>query len=94
MTYTIYKYEIPVGDTSPIQLPAGAEMLTVLTQHGRPVLYARIDASQTALESRVLYVRRTGHPLTGEEGPYLSSFMLDDGALVFHVFADRVKPSR
>lgn len=87
-TDTIRKYELQAKETSPIQLPVGSKMLTVITQHGRTMLYARVNSSETMLETRVLYVRRTGDPLTGDEGPYLSTFLLQDGALVFHVFSD------
>jgi hypothetical protein len=80
----IFKYPLRVDDRQTVQLPKGAELLTVQTQHGSPCLWALVDeAAET--ESRVILMHGTGHPISCL-GKYLGTFQLDGGNLVFHAF--------
>ncbi len=81
---TIYKYALE--PTTVLRLPASAELLTVQTQAGAPVLWVLLD--QEDLERRIRTVRSfpTGGLVPAEvtRRHYLGTFQT--GGLVFHVF--------
>lgn len=85
----VYKYEVPIQDQFALQLPVGAQVLTVQTQYGdAPRLWALVDADSAVTELRSFILRGTGHDI---EEPvdrliHCGTFQLQDGALVFHVF--------
>ena len=85
---TIYKYPVLIKDHFTLELPVGAEILTVQTQRGTPHLWARVD-SETEEETRYFRLSGTGHPL-GEDYiriiNYIGTFQMENGALVFHLF--------
>jgi hypothetical protein len=77
-TKKIFKYVIPITDESELQLPAGAQILSVMEQRNEIVLYAIINTS-VEVTKKVL-VRRvvgTGHTVdfdltnTSLWGPFL-----------------------
>jgi hypothetical protein len=65
-------------------MPIGARLLTVAVQHNEPQIWALVDPDGALVERRVL-TAGTGHPIEGRP-PYVASYQLLDGALVFHVF--------
>ena len=81
---TIHKYVIPFdGD---LELPEGADILTVQTQHGVPQLWALID-DIVPFTTRRFKVLGTGHSAEEVDGiDYLGTFQLSGGSLIFHVF--------
>jgi len=83
MTLTVWKYEIPLEDEFEITMPVGAELLMVSIQAGQPQLWVRVDPAAPT-RARAFRVVGTGYP--GAFGGYVGSFMLRDGALVFHLF--------
>lgn len=83
--HQIYKYPVSVLDTFEVLMPRGAFVLGVAVQHERPQMWARVDTSQPMLPRR-FHLRGTGYPLTGGEGRFVGSFLMHDGALVFHLF--------
>ena len=82
---TIYKYEISPLHTA-IEMPKGAELLSVKTQNNTPCLWALVDTDQPP-EDRFLVVFGTGHPVVNH-GKYLGTFLIENDSLVFHVFED------
>ena len=68
-----------------IEMPIGAEILTVQEQYGRCCLWALVDPSANKVKRKFL-VYGTGHPITEENGKYIGTFQLHNGRLVFHVF--------
>ncbi len=46
----VYKYELKVDDVTELQLPSGAEILTVQVQYGIPCLWALIDPNVTGIQ--------------------------------------------
>jgi hypothetical protein len=88
----VHKYTMPITDSVSIWLPSGAKFLSVGRQVTLPphefALWALVDPTAPE-EERTFYVRGTGHKMTGEEGAYIATFMIDGGKLVFHVFSDR-----
>lgn len=83
---TIWKFPIPVADDFEAEMPKGARILTVQTQAGEPVVWAIVSPDAPKV-SRWFHVRGTGHPAAGVEAmPYVGTFQLRGGALVFHLF--------
>lgn len=88
MDDTIWKFPINVVGEQDVLLPFGADILTAQVQGTAPYLWARVSTINSP-EPRRIYVRGTGHQMTGDEGRYISTFRLHGGALVFHVFEAR-----
>jgi hypothetical protein len=84
METTIWKYEIEVTDRFIVNMPVGAKLLAVQTQGGTPYVWAQVDPTARN-EARKLCIHGTGHPI-GHDYPFLGTFQLHGGALVFHVF--------
>lgn len=84
----IYKYQIPVRDRVGIAVPGLIKWLFVAVQRETPCIWALVDTDEP-IQRHLLHVRGTGHPFDGTEGEHLGSFLLDGGALVFHVFAEK-----
>lgn len=80
----IFKYEIPIADRFYLNMPEGAEVLTVQTQRGIPYLWAIVEP-KAPLRKKWFEVRGTGHEV-GDVAHYISTIQMQDGALVFHVF--------
>lgn len=84
----VFKYPIPIDDYFTLELPKWSQILRVLVQNDRPVLYAAVPTVD--LKEKVDFrLAGTGHPLEDEEFSkltYIDSFMMANGALVFHLF--------
>jgi hypothetical protein len=85
---SIFKYPIPIQDTITLDMPAGAEVLTVQVQRGKPCIWAKVDTSRP-MEDRVFYLRGTGQMFNGKEGRHVGSFQMDGEYLVFHLFEEK-----
>lgn len=83
----IYKYKIKVMDEQDIQIPNGAEILSVAEQYGEIVLYANVDPEADLIPYHIS-VRGTGHSAVGLRHKFLGTVKLADGALMFHVFGE------
>lgn len=85
--YKVFKYPIAPADYFAIDLPAGAQILTVAPQLGMVCLWALVDPG-APLERREFRWAGTGHEIA--EPPdrlrYVSTFQLSGGALIFHIF--------
>ena len=88
MKQSIYKYQLEVTDKQNIELPKGAEILTVQTHYGIVCIWALVD-KEAEKEYRSFEIFGTGHNIPvdmGVERKYIGTFQLNDGALVFHLF--------
>lgn len=90
MTQRVYKYELPLGDWVSITMPAGAQVLCVEVQHGKPMLWARVTVGHASVVQH-FRIAGTGHDLGSNVGRHIGSFQLGGGALVFHVFAEALQ---
>lgn len=83
----IYKYPLKMQGLQNLQLPEGAEILTVQPQHDQVCLWALV-APENEPASRTVWIIGTGHPIeaTDHLGRYVATFQLHGGELVFHVF--------
>ena len=86
---TIYKYPIFQAGTGTetLQLPAGAQILSVQLQQGATQLWALVDPT-APLELREIYVAGTGYSLPegAERWRFVDTFQAGGGTFVFHVF--------
>ena len=85
---TIHKYPVPLDDNFVINMPEGAEILTVQLQFKRLQMWAIVDDNpDLALEPRNFRLLGTGHELKPQGSYiYISTIQMHDGTLVFHVF--------
>lgn len=84
---TVYKYPVTLDDAFALQLPRGAQLLTVQVQRGEPVLWALVDPGAPD-ETRTFRLAGTGHRIDDADLlTYVGTFQLHGGALVFHLFA-------
>jgi hypothetical protein len=81
---TIYKYTLEPGRTV-LELPDGAQVLTVQMQHGSPCMWALVDLARP-IGRRFFDVYGTGHAMPADPGRYVATFQMEGGALVWHVF--------
>ena len=87
-TKKIFKYVIPVTDESELQLPAGAQILSVMGRRNEIVLYAIVNTSVEVLKTVSVRIVGTGYPVRFDTNEYkfVGTVSLHGGALMFHVF--------
>lgn len=88
----IWKYPVPIVDTFALEMPKGAEVLTVQVQGGDAQMWALLDPDRPKVE-RCFRLLGTGHPLgVGEVsdrfGRYVGTFQIAGGSLVWHLFEE------
>lgn len=82
----IWKYPIEVTGIQDIDMPQGAQILSVQIQVMRPVLWVLVNDKDQKFLRRIVTVA------TGElfpeslTGRFIGTYQLHDGELVFHVF--------
>jgi hypothetical protein len=88
MKKVIWKFELETTDNQEIEMPIGAEILTMQTQNEIPCIWALVDP-KAEKETRTFEIFGTGHPIYYDMGVsrnYISTYQLHGGTLVFHVF--------
>jgi hypothetical protein len=80
---TIWKYTLLPDQT--LEMPAGAQVLTVREQGATIALWAKVD-TLAPTEKRRFVVFGTGHEMPGLALVYIGTAMLQGGALVLHAF--------
>lgn len=89
MRTTVWKYPIPQygfqNEYATVQMPIGAQILTVGAQGHEICAWARVDPSRPSV-GRKIAVYGTGHAIAdiAEGADYIGTVFL--GPLVFHVF--------
>ena len=86
----IWKWKLERTDVQTLDLPKGAEILTVQVQDDIPQLWALIDDSVTETEQRHIGMYGTDHPIYYDPGRYISTVQFYSGKLVFHIFEERL----
>ena len=81
----VFKYPLSIAGETTIEMPKGANVLTIQVQRREPYIWAMVE-DDAPMEARAFCVRGTGHTFNGREGRYVGSFQLLDGDLVFHLF--------
>lgn len=83
---TIYKYVLQVTDLQNVEMPKGAQILCVQVQYGFPCIWALVDPDKPT-ETRSVITIGTGHNFNQEDYAYVGTYQLQEGKLVFHVYA-------
>jgi hypothetical protein len=89
MEKRIYKYPLLITGIQMVELPVGAEILTVQTQNESPCLWALVDHNEIEKKKVLIEMFGTGHDVQygmGASRKYISTFQLKGGSLVFHAF--------
>lgn len=83
----IYKYPLEITDTQFVELPLGAEILTVQMQGNQLCLWAMVNTLPEAIKkNRRIEIIGTGNPIPIGDLKYISTFQMMDGRLIYHVF--------
>ncbi len=84
---TVHKIPVVLNDTFTWELPEGAQFLSLQVQRGDAQMWFRVD-TRNALRRQSFAVVGTGNeiPESMAHAPFLGTFQLSGGALVFHVF--------
>lgn len=88
MKKQIWKFPMASPEQGRIEMPKGAEILTIQTQNETPCIWALVNP-ENEKEVRYFEVFGTGHEVCcdmGVERKYINTFQLKCGALVFHLF--------
>ena len=85
----IWKFNFEITDYIELEMPKGAEILSVQTQHETPCIWAGITAGN-GTEIRKFRVFGTGQPITMNENglKFIGTFQLMNGSFVGHLFED------
>lgn len=85
---TIHKFAVPVAETLEIEMPKGAEVLTIQVQHGDPCIWARVVPFAPP-EVRKFRWFSTGEPMPDRASlKYVGTIQQIGGSLIFHLFED------
>jgi hypothetical protein len=82
---TIWKFELQASE-SQIEMPEGAEILTLQMQNGVPCIWALVDPAEP-IQKRYFEIFGTGHPIPQgvfKIRKYINTYQVS--GLVFHVF--------
>ena len=85
MIKSIWKYAVNPGGEFEHDMPVGAEVLAVATQHGVPVMWAKVGLTPIC-ETRRFKTEVTGLYFDDVGLSYIGTFQLDGGDFVGHVF--------
>ena len=86
---TIWKWRLRIDGTQVINMPSGAEILSIQTQQDRPVLWALVNEDNPPT-SRTFTTYGTGSIVPENPGKYIGSYQNKLETLVFHVFEQEV----
>jgi hypothetical protein len=84
MSGTIWKWEVPLSSVVfTLEMPVGAEILSVQTQNSGGVVWARVDPQAPTARHR-FQIAVTGGDCP--DGAYVGTYQLAAGAFVAHLF--------
>lgn len=89
MKKQIWKFKvIPSGKNVDIEMPRGAEILSMHTQDEQPCIWALVNPD-AKIETRRFEVYGTGHDIhydMGVERNFIGTCLIHGGLLVLHIF--------
>lgn len=86
----IFKYRLARHPDQFIRMQEGAAVLHVAAQLEQPTIWASVDPEKRLIKRRFV-IYPTGAEISPLLPHHVGSFLLHGGALVFHVFTDRVE---
>lgn len=85
MGKVIWKFNFHVKDQVKIEMPKGAEILTVQNQYEMPTVWAIADP-MAPKELRHFELLGTGQDIDTTGKKYIGTFQMSEGTLVWHLF--------
>jgi hypothetical protein len=83
----VFKYELPIGDTVSIDVPAGSEPIGLHLQHGVPCMWMLVDPDAPTRRRSFLVVPTGGEILVPRTDlKPVGTVLLYGGDFVMHVF--------
>lgn len=84
---TVYKYQVKLVDNFELTLPEEAQILMVAYQESFAsyALWALVSPDNP-VETRRFTLAGTGHPIEEPIKAHITSFQMDNGSLVSHLF--------
>ena len=84
---TVWKYDIPKEQDFHINLPKGAEFLTIALQGTEPKMWFLVNDKKELFETRHFKLIGTGIPIDESLNlQYLGTFLVWNDTIVIHVF--------
>ena len=93
---TIFKYPLSISDEQLIEMPIGAEILSLQVQNNIPCIWAMIEEFEVEMIDRTFMMYGTGHSFYNrnyekyDDKPFIGTFQVHSGTLVFHVFEEKI----
>ncbi len=85
MSKTIWKFPLKTVDEQVVEMPLGAEILSVQTQFEQPCIWAMVDPANKDVK-RVFHIFGTGHHIVEADRRFIGTYQLKSGSFVFHLF--------
>lgn len=85
MKRAIWKYEIPIQDRTELQMPTGADILSIQVQKGIICLWALVDPTAEK-EGRVFHLIGTGRLFNKHGLKYITSVQTHGDTFIWHLF--------
>ena len=86
MARVIWKFPISTTDIQSVDMPKGAEILTVQNQNDTPCIWALVDSENETVK-RTFEIHGTGNPIDHDYNlKYIGTYQQLDGRLVWHLF--------
>lgn len=85
MTKRIFKYALAIEDLQTVEMPEGADILSVQNQDRDVCIWALCDP-RAPKEARTFRIFGTGHPVCDNPGRFIGTVQILNGALMWHVF--------
>lgn len=84
----IYKYPIAQTDEQGLTLPKGSQILSIINQYDKPVIYAIVDPNTKQGQMYNIRTIGTGHEIDDDLSKYtfIGTLSFLSGNLIFHYF--------
>ena len=83
----IWKFPLSIVDEISINMPKGAEILSVQVQKNNPCIWALVDPYAEVVK-RNFSIFGTGHAIIEDNYIFIGTFQLYNGDLVLHLFEE------
>lgn len=84
----IWKYQLEVKDEQLLSLPLGSVIRSFGAQGDEIFVWVEVDTDATETYDTCLYIRGTGMPLPDKDLDYITTVLMYQGALVWHIYTD------
>ncbi len=84
MRSRIWKFPLELADVQEVEMPSGAQLLSVDSQQGTLCLWAMVDLDSGTKERHVIDILGTGNPIESHHRSFIGTVQM--GTLVWHIF--------